>query len=189
MGSTLPSNPREYWYVGSKQYGAEHPIRKACAAAWPYALYCAMRYLRDQDKAYDLMDAAVENIERYYERFQGKRTSTQLLYRMLSVLNRLSKQWVRKRREIPCGTLSDLDLITTTLALKPEAEQAAYVSQVLARLSDRARLVTFWRVEGFTWRQIADRLGSDHTTVRRAYQKELRALLTTISGGEGPDPT
>jgi DNA-binding CsgD family transcriptional regulator len=62
------------------------------------------------------------------------------------------------------------------LSSKPEAEQRAYVEQVLAQMSERSRKVTTWRMEGHTWRQIADRLDVNHAAVQRAYRRELRRL-------------
>lgn len=54
---------------------ADDLFRRARAMAWPYAVYCATRYLRDVDAAYDLMDAVVGNTEEYYIRFNGARNS------------------------------------------------------------------------------------------------------------------
>ena len=182
-----PSPPPEYCYVGSQKCDAEDLFPKTCALAWPYACYCARRYLHDPDAAYDLMDAAVANAEQYYMRFEGSRTPAQLLHRLLSVLKRLSKQAVKRRREVPSGLLLDLELLPQNLASKADVEQELYVAQMLARLTERSRLITYWRMEGYTWRQIADQLGADHTTVRRAYRRELRALFDVISESESQD--
>jgi DNA-binding NarL/FixJ family response regulator len=122
------------------------------------------------------MDAAVSNAEEYYERFHGNRTSSQILHRILSVLKRLSKQRAQNNHEIPSGSLPDLERRARTLSSKPEAEQRAYVEQVLAQMSERSRKVTTWRMEGHTWRQIADRLDVNHAAVQRAYRRELRRL-------------
>ena len=74
MDSRLPLPSSEYWYLGSPNPAMDELFRRLCVLAWPYALYCATRYLHDIHAAYDLMDAAVSNTERYYERFQGERT-------------------------------------------------------------------------------------------------------------------
>ena len=153
--------------------------------AWPYAVYCATRYLRDVDAAYDLMDAAVDNTEEYYIRFNGARNSVQLFYRIVSVLKRLSKQRAWNNREIASGTLSDLEILAGKLSSKPQLEQNAYVRQILAEMSERSRKITVWRLEGHTWRQIAQVLNANYTTVRRTYHKELRALLFPSSDSHG----
>jgi RNA polymerase sigma factor (sigma-70 family) len=157
-------------------------FRRLCVLAWPYALYCATRYLHDVHAAYDLMDAAVANAERYYERFQGERTSTQLFYRIMSVLKRLSKQRVRNNREIFCGSLDDLEILATALSSQPEADQTAYIEQVLGRMSELSRKITYWRLAGHSWRQIANVLEASHATVRRSYHRELRGLLFSSDG-------
>ena len=186
-----PPPSSEYWYVGSQDRTVDDLFRRVCALAWPYALFCATRYLRDIHAAYDLMDAAVSNAEQYYERFNGNRTSTQIFYRIISVLKRLSKQRVQNNREIPSGSLPDLEVKARTLSSQPEAEQRAYVQQILAQMTERSRKITYWRIEGHTWRQIGDKLNVNHTAVRRAYHRELRRLLfpafDSQSSGEGED--
>jgi hypothetical protein len=134
------------------------------------------------------MDAAVSNAEQYYERFQGERTFAQVFYRIVSVLKRLSKQRVQNSREIFCGSLYDLEnLLATALSTQSEADQAAYIDQILGRMSERSRKITYWRLAGHTWRQIADALEASHVTVRRVYLKELRGLLSASTDGPGSD--
>jgi len=177
MDSRSPLPSSEYWYLGSRDPAVDDLFRRLCVLAWPYAVYCATCYVHDIHAAYDLMDEAVLNAERYYERFQGERTFTQLFYRIVSVLRRLSKQRLQNNREIFCGSLYDLDILATALSLESEADQTAYIAQVLGRMSERSRKITYWRLAGHTWRQIADALEASHVTVRRVYHKELRGLL------------
>jgi len=172
-----PSLPAgDYWYLGSPDPAIDQLFRRACGLAWPYAVYCAKYYHNDFDFAYDLMDAAVQNAERYYERFDGKRTALQLSYRIISVIKRLSKQRA-SRSELAVGSLSELELLARSFASKPEIEQDAFIDQVLKRMSPRTRRIVRWRVAGHTWRQIADKLGADHITVWRQAKKEILELL------------
>ena len=53
----------------------------------------------------------------------------------ISVLKRLSKQRVQNNREIPSGSLPDLEEKARTLSSQPEAEQRAYVEQILAQMT------------------------------------------------------
>lgn len=177
MDPRRPPLPGPFWYSGPFNPGTEDLFRKVCALAWPYALYCATRYFRDTQTAYDLMDQAVANTERYYERHHGQRTSPQLVYHVVSVLKRLSKQQLRKKREFPAGTLSDLDALSNHLAARSQAEQMAFINELLTKMRPRSREITAWRLSGNTWRQIGEKLGLSHATVRRTYQKELHALL------------
>lgn len=176
-----PPPSGEYWYFGAQDRAVDHLFRRVCALAWPYALFCATRYLHDVHAAYDLMDDAVSNAEEYYERFNGNRTFSQIFHRVLSVLRRISKQRGLNNREIPSGTLPDLERKAHALSSKPEAEQSVYVEQLLARMTDRSRKITIWRSEGHTWRQIAGKLKVNHAAVRRAYYRELRRLLSPAS--------
>lgn len=172
-----PSLPAgDYWYLGSPDPAINQLFRRACGLAWPYAVYCAKFYHNDRDFAYDLMDAAVENAERYYERFDGKRTALQLSSRIISVIKRLSKQRA-SRGEVAVGSLSELEWLARTFAAKPDFEQDAFIRQVLDRMSPRTRRIVRWRVAGHSWRQIADELGADHITVWRQAKKEILGLL------------
>ena len=139
MDSRLPLPSSEYWYLGSPNPAVDDLFRRLCVLTWPYALYCATRYLHDVHAAYDLMDAAVCNAEQYYERFQRERTPTQLFYRIVSVLKRLSKQRVQNNREIFCGSLYDLEILATAISSKSEADQTAYIAQVRGRSGSQSR--------------------------------------------------
>jgi hypothetical protein len=127
------------------------------------------------------MDEAVSNAERYYERFNSNRTFSQIFHRVLSVLKRSSKQRALNNHEVPSGSLPDLERKARALSSKPEAEENAYVGQLLVQMSDRSRRITIWRIECHTWRQIARKLSVNHAAVRRAYYRELRRLLSPAS--------
>lgn len=176
MDPRPPLSAGDYWYPGSSDPAFDQMFRRACALAWPYALYCATRYHHDPDLAYDLMDGAVQNAERYYRRFDGKRTVLQLSYRITSVIRRLSKQRA-SRGEVAVGTLSELELLAQSFAAKPDIEQDAFIRQILDRMTPRTRRVVLWRLAGHSWRQIADELGADHITIWRQAKKEILALL------------
>jgi DNA-directed RNA polymerase specialized sigma24 family protein len=178
-----PPPSGDYWYLGSQDGAVDALFRRVCALAWPYALLCATRYLHDVQAAYDLMDAAVSNAEEYYERFNGNRTFSQIFYRVLSVLKRSSKRRALNSREVPSGSLPDLERKAHALTSKPEAEQTAYVRQLLAQMTVRSRKIAIWRTEGHTWRQIAGKLKVHHAALRRAYYRELRRLFSPASGG------
>ncbi len=186
MDSRPPVPAGDYWYLGSSDPAVDQMFRRACALAWPYALYCATRYHHDPDFAYDLMDAAVQNAERYYRRFDGERTALQLTYRITSVVRRLSKRRAH-RSEMAVGTLSELELLARRLAVQSNIEQDAFIRRVLERMTARTRRIVYWRLAGHTWRQIADELGVDHITVWRQTKKELLGLLELKSDSHDPE--
>jgi hypothetical protein len=182
MDQRPPLSASDYWYLGSPDPEADQLFRHVCTLAWPYALYCATRFQHDPQIAYELMDAAVENAERYYERFNRQRSSIQLFYRISSVIRRLSKHRANSKREIPRGSLSDLEELAQRYSDGSEAEQAAFVRQVLEKMSERSCQIAYWRLAGHSWRQIAEELGSNHITVRRVFHTEIRGLLFLSSG-------
>jgi RNA polymerase sigma factor (sigma-70 family) len=185
MDTRPPLSAPDYWYLGSPDPAIDLLFRRACGLAWPYAVYCATRYHHDSQVAYELMDAAVENAERYYERFNGQRSAIQLSYRIISVIKRTSRQRAN-RNEVTLGTLSELDLVTQAFQSKTDTEQDVIMRQILARMSERTRQVVRWREAGHSWRQIADELGADHITVWRQTTREIRGLLELKSDTHDP---
>ena len=176
MISRPPPSAGDYWYLGSPDPAIDRLFRRACALAWPYAVYCATRYHHDPQFAYELMDGAVENAERYYQRFNGQRSAIQLSYRIFSVIKRVSKQRAN-RNEVALGTLSELDLFAQTFQAKTDVEQDVIVRQILDHMTERTRQILRWREAGHSWRQIADELGADHITVWRQAKREILGLL------------
>ena len=185
MDSQPPLSAGDYWYLGSPDPAIDLLFRRACALAWPFAVYCAARYHHDPQFAYELMDGAVENAERYYQRFNGQRSAIQLSYRIISVIKRISRQRAN-RNEVPQGTLSDLDLFAQAFHAKTDAEQDMMIRQILDRMTDRTRQIVRWREAGHSWRQIADELGADHITVWRQTSREIRGLLELKSDTHDP---
>lgn len=184
MDPRPPLSASDYWYLGSPDPDVDQLFRRACALAWPYALYCAIRFQHDPQIAYDLMDEAVENAERYFERFNRQRNSVQVFYRILSVIKRISKHRANGRREIAKGSLYDLEEWVQRHSDGSEAEQTAFVRQILEKMSARSRQIAYWRLAGHSWRQIAEELGSNHITVRRNFHIEIRGLLFHSSGND-----
>ncbi len=166
------------WAYSTGRPASDQALEAAAKAAWPYALLCAWTYLNDRDVAYELMDRAVHNISEYITRHPGA-PAAKLTARTKSILRRSAKQLAAKRsRELSYGSLYDLEQV---YAGQPEAEQRVYAKELLACLSPFAQSVVNWRWLGYSWRELAGQLGMDHTAVRRAYFRELAAVLHNLS--------
>ena len=166
------------WAYSTGHPASDQNLEAAAKAAWPYALLCSWTYLHDHAAAHDLMDRAVQNTFEYLGRHPAC-SETKLLWRIKSVLKRRARQQSTKRnREIPYGSLFDLEALYTAPS---DVEQRVYASELLARLSPFARSITEWRWLGYSWRKIAQHLDMDHTAVRRAYFWEVESLLSTFS--------
>lgn len=152
---------------------SDEKLEAAGQASWSYASLCAWTYLNDSDAAHDLMDYAIENASRYIAR-HPERSEVKLTARIKSVIRRRAKQFAAKNwRELPSGLLVDLEHL---LVAQPDAEQRAYVNELIDHLSPFALSVLKWRWLGYSWREIAKQLGMDHTAVRRAYFREIESL-------------
>jgi DNA-binding NarL/FixJ family response regulator len=122
------------------------------------------------------MDEAVAKAQRYYERDGTEKSVVQVWYYILGSLKRLSLKRSR-HRELPSGTLSNLELLAQPMAARPYDEERVYINELLARMTPRTRQIFQWRAAGHTFRGIAKHLNINHTTVMRAYNRELRELI------------
>jgi hypothetical protein len=172
-----PSPPAsDYWFPASADSRLDVVLQDASKRAWPYAVYCAIRYHRDLHVAHELMDEAVVKTKRYLASCDNEYTSKRVWYYILSVLKRLSKERLR-HQEVLYGSLSDLEPIAQHLARGTLQEESVYVNQIVSRMTPQGRQIFYWSLAGYSFRQIARELKSDHVTIIRAYNKELRELI------------
>jgi len=172
------------WAYTTGHQASDQKLEAAAKAAWSYSLLCARTYLNDQDAARELMEHAVHNAFRYVARHPDA-PPEKLIARIKSVVRRRGRQLSAKRsRELASGSMLDMESL---LAGEMEAEKAVFANELLSRLSPFARAIVNRRLSGYTWREIAGELEMDHTAVRRAYLRELEALLRELSrSGDSP---
>jgi DNA-directed RNA polymerase specialized sigma24 family protein len=186
MPPTEPSWEELTWsWAGSLRHRtSDQKLAPAAKAAWPYALLCASTYLNDQDVAHELMEQAVQKAGDYLSRHPDI-SVLKLAGQVRNGIRRRAGQIARKKgREISLGSLSDLQHLCAEAS---EVEQRAIAKELFSRLSPFAQSVLNRRWMGYRWREIATELEIDHTVVRRAYFRELKSLLRSVSpSGESP---
>lgn len=172
------------WTWSTGHLTSDQKLEPAAKAAWPYALLCAWSYLNDRDSAYDLMDHAVLNAAEYLTR-HPEAPDWKLLARLKSVIRRRAKQIAHKHdREIPYGSPFDLEHLLIELS---DIERGPIADELFSALSPFTQSVLNRRQRGYTWQEIAAELGVEHTVVRRAYFRDLKSLLRSVSqSGESP---
>jgi len=172
------------WAYTTGLRASDQKLEAAAKAAWSYSLLCARTYLNDHDTARELMEHAVHNASRYIARHPDAPIE-KLVARIKSAIRRRAGQLAAKRsRELSSGSMLDMESL---LASEPGAEKSVFAKELLSRLSPFAQAVANRRSEGYTWREIARELEMDHTAVRRAYLRELEALLQELSrSGDSP---
>ena len=172
------------WACSTGHRTSDQKMEPAAKAAWPYALLCAWSYMNDRDAAHDLMEHAVRKADEYLGRHPDL-PDQKLLGHLKSCIRRRAKQIARRqRREIAFGLLPELEHMVVGPS---NAEQQVIAGELLARMSPVNQTVFTRRDLGYTWREIAAELELDHTVVRRAYFRELKSLLRSVSpSGESP---
>jgi len=170
------------WSTGHR--ASDQKLEPAAKAAWPYALLCAWSYLNDRDAAHDLMDHAVRKANEYFDR-HPEVADQKLVAHFKSFIRRRAQQMARKQsHEIAYGLLPDLEHL---LIGSSNVEQRVIADEMFARLSPVTQFVLNRRHLGYTWREVAVELEVDHTVIRRAYFRELKSLLRSVSrSGESP---
>jgi DNA-directed RNA polymerase specialized sigma24 family protein len=124
------------------------------------------------------MDFAVRKASWYAARYPDIPLN-KLTGRIKAAVRRRAKQLSAARsHELSYGSLVALEELYAGL---PEAEQKVYAKELFARLSPFAQSILKWRWLGYTWREISKHLEMDHTAVRRAYFREMDALLQSLS--------
>jgi hypothetical protein len=165
------------WAFTTGHQASDQKLEAAAKAAWSHSLLCAWIYLYDHDAAPELMDHAVQNASLYVTRHPDS-TSEKLIARLKSVIRRRAKQLASKRRrEQHSGSMLDMEHL---LADQLDVEERVYVNELLSQLSPFAQSIVNRRWHGYTWREIAREWEMDHTTVRRAYFRELKSVLQSL---------
>ena len=95
------------------------------------------------------------------------------------MLRRRARQIAAKRsREILYGLFVDMEDL---YVVQPEVEQRIYAYELFERLSPFAQTIVDWRSMDYSWREIAAKVELDHTSVRRAFNREVKSLLQDLS--------
>jgi DNA-binding NarL/FixJ family response regulator len=166
------------WAFSTGHPASDQRLEAAAKAAWSYARLCAWTYLNDEDSAHDLMDLAVRNAAGYAARHPDT-PPNKLTGRIKSAIRRRAKQLATARsHELSYGSLLAFEKV---YAGQPEAEQRVFAHELLARLSPFGQSIAKWRSVGYSWREIASQLKMDHTAIRRAYFREIAAMLKSLS--------
>jgi DNA-directed RNA polymerase specialized sigma24 family protein len=166
------------WAYSTGHPASDQRLDAAVKAAWSYAVLCAWTYLHDQDSAHDLMDFAVHKVAGYAASHPDA-PPNKLTGRIKSAVRRRAKQLsARRRHELSYGSLTAFE---KTYACQSEAEQRVYVTELFSRLSPFGRAIANGRWLGYSWREIASQFEMDHTAIRRAYFREMEALLKSLS--------
>lgn len=166
------------WAYSTGHPASDQNVDAAAKAGWSYALLCAWTYLNDEDSAHDLMDFAVQKAAGYAARHPDS-PPNKLTGRIKSAIRRRAKQLAAARsRELSYGSLIGFEKVYTG---QPEAEQRVFANELLARLSPFGQSIAKWRSVGYSWREIASQIQMDHTAIRRAYFREIEALVKSLS--------
>jgi RNA polymerase sigma-70 factor (ECF subfamily) len=158
-----------------------------------YVYAIAMKYVRDEDAAWDVTQDALLSAFRHRDSFRGESAYTTWLYRIAATaaLMYLRKQR-RRSREVLASAAIDPDAhpaldVAASPAPTPEAmvaanEQVARVRAAVAALGDKYPPVFWMRYhDGYSETEIARRLGTSLPTVKTRAHRALVAARAKLA--------
>lgn len=158
-----------------------------------YVYAVAMKYVRDEDAAWDVTQDALLNAFRHRDSFRGDAAYSTWLYRIAATaaLMYLRKQRRRSREVLASGTV-DPDAVSVldaapTPGPSPETtcsvrEQVARVRSAVADLGTKYEPVFWMRyADGYSETEIADKLGTTLPTVKTRAHRALVAARTKLA--------
>src|SRR5664279_5280824 len=175
---TLDEDP--FWIRDSSlDVAARELLLAAARLAWPYARRSAWSYLHDETLAAELLEKAVEIVTPYVSRGSTLPSSQKLVARLRSQVRRLARQEAHRRRHEKCiGTI--FDLATIAPSHSTDVDERLFLEKLLELLSPFSRIIAQGLRMGRTFREIAKDFDSDHSTVSRAFRRDVDAALTEL---------
>ena len=167
------------------------PNFEADTVRYVYAI--AMKYVRDEDAAWDVTQDALLNAFRHRASFRGDSAYSTWLYRIAATaaLMYLRKQR-RRSREVLASAPVDPDatsVLDAAASPGPSPEHTIGVRQEVARVRDAVAALgdkyepVFWMRygEGYSETEIADRLATTLPTVKTRAHRALVAARTKLA--------
>jgi DNA-directed RNA polymerase specialized sigma24 family protein len=163
-------------------------VRQAGHRIWGKARYQVRSTCGDDAEAAWLMESAVERISRYLDRKAVPLFSSDFRWLLLTAFCRLLRRYARKLERLTLvGNVSDLPEPDLERNWAERANGRADLTKILRRLSPRSCTIFSLRVAGFTWREIADALGTEELAIKRSFWREIRRVQKSLLREVAPE--
>jgi len=177
---TCSADPLWRW-TSSLDPAQKERLLQAVEANRSFARATAWSYLHDEQLGGELIERALEPIQRFAARTDPTPSVEKLTSRLHSQIRRVAKQMRRRVKEEHKGSIQDLELLAP--AENPDPVEFLFLEEVLSLLSPEAQEVAYYIRLGYTWRNIGDSLGIDHSTLYKAFRREADAALIKLGRG------
>lgn len=180
--ATIPDGPM-WWDREVDEQGS--PIRadarQAARELWPEAVKRAQRTLGDPAEAVELMEAAVVHISRHFDRANAP-PSAPNVFSLLSLhfCQQLRRRAKKLGRIKLVGTGESIEECAVVDGWADRINRQIDFRRICCQLNDRSRTIVAMRVQDHDWKLIADKLGIPSPTIRRAFWRDVREVLSRL---------
>ena len=185
---------------------AEEALQNAAREAWPHVLAHARRELAKMGLGLDetaiageVWEGVVKAVSRALKR---RGASTEVIEDLPSYLirafhHRLNRSLRRERRRLRAiryvPSVADLDRMASARDTRwvSDLERAITAKEIIAHMDDWTRKVWAARQYGYSWKEIAKRLGLPEQQVKMRFRRGLektKKLLLELLRGHNPSP-
>ena len=177
---TCSADPLWRW-KSSLDRAPKERLLQAVEANRPFARATAWSYLSDERLGEELIERALEPVQRFAAQTTPTPSVEKLTARLRSQIRRVAKQQKHQVKEVHKGSLQELELLSTPES--PDPEIRLFLEEIVRTLSPKAREVASYIRLGYTWRDIGETLGVDHSAIRKAFRRETDAALVKLGMG------
>jgi RNA polymerase sigma factor (sigma-70 family) len=183
----MPSSPQlppTWWDRKHDRAGKEIrvDVRRAAEQLWPRLFRFAQQVISNSEfEAQELLERVVDSVSRY---LTSKNAALQdpsglLVVKFRQELYRVAR---KQRRIETVGQIGDVAEPLRPDGWADEADRSIFLQELVRSLSERNRGVLRLRMAGYDWREIAQMLQVNVSTVRNNFWRDVRKLYLQFLG-------
>jgi len=161
-------------------------VREAAHQLWPEAVRRVKRTLHDFAEAAELMEISVVQISRHLDRANTP-TFAPNIPSLLSLhfsqeLNRLAK---RLGKILLFGDQASIEHCAVSEGWAEKIDRHLDFKKIIGGLKATSRTIVAMRLEEHNWDLIGAKIGESPASLRRAFWKDLRDVVSRMNSGNG----
>lgn len=161
-------------------------VRQAARALWPEAVKRVQRTLADPAEAAELMEDCVVYISHHLDRARTPAFAPNIPSLLsLHFSQELRRVATRLGRIKLVGDGSNFEECAVVDGWAERIERHIDFEKIVGYLNERSRTIVAMRLQEHDWQLIADKIGMLPSTVRRAFWKDLREVLSRMGCNNG----
>ncbi len=180
--ATKTLGPDVLWKWEDSLDGAlRQKLMSAVESTWGFAHMTAWSYLNDGAQGPELIEQALEKVQVFALRTSPPPSTQKLTARLKSQIRRLAKQRKNRNKEVQDGSALGLELYPASQV--PDPTEVLFLQEIVREYSPQAKEIAQYIRLGYTWRDIGEALGIDHSSIRKSFRRETDAVLIKLGRG------